>query len=153
MLKYLQQLIDQISTDSSVPIVRPALDKVTAVLMLQLARIDQTVSQEELDVIKNYILSTFSLDQADLDTLIEQALQDAVEATSLYEFTSLIHERCNAQQKYTIVLNLWQIAYADGRLDKYEEHFIRRTAELLYVPHPEFMRAKHEAKQLMENKA
>jgi uncharacterized tellurite resistance protein B-like protein len=34
------------------------------------------------------------------------------------------------------------VAYADGDLDKYEEHLIRRVAELIYVPHEEYIRAK-----------
>jgi uncharacterized tellurite resistance protein B-like protein len=37
---------------------------------------------------------------------------------------------------------LWRIAYASAGIDKYEEHIIRRIAELLYMPHSEFIRAK-----------
>jgi uncharacterized tellurite resistance protein B-like protein len=37
---------------------------------------------------------------------------------------------------------MWQVAYADGRLDKYEEGLIRQVAELTYVPHAEYIRTK-----------
>lgn len=37
---------------------------------------------------------------------------------------------------------LWRVAFADGRLDRYEEHLIRRIADLLHLPHRDFIRAK-----------
>ena len=37
---------------------------------------------------------------------------------------------------------MWQVAYADGHLDHYEEHLIRRVADLLYVEHRDFIQAK-----------
>jgi uncharacterized tellurite resistance protein B-like protein len=42
---------------------------------------------------------------------------------------------------------LWQVAYADDDLDPHEEGFVRKIAELLYVPHKDFIRAKHRAQQ------
>jgi uncharacterized tellurite resistance protein B-like protein len=41
---------------------------------------------------------------------------------------------------------LWQLAYADQTIDKFEEHLIRKLAELLHVPHKHFIQAKHSAK-------
>ena len=37
---------------------------------------------------------------------------------------------------------LWDIAYADGRIDKYEDYTIRKISDLLYVKHSDFMKAK-----------
>ena len=42
---------------------------------------------------------------------------------------------------------MWQIAYADGELDKYEEYIIRRVSELIYVAHNDFIRAKQWARE------
>ena len=44
-----------------------------------------------------------------------------------------------------LVKMLWDVAYADGQLDPYEEHTIRKLAERLHVPHREFIMTKHEA--------
>ncbi|MCB1855441.1 MAG: TerB family tellurite resistance protein, partial [Halieaceae bacterium] len=41
---------------------------------------------------------------------------------------------------------MWRVAYADGDLDKYEEYLIRQVAELTYVPHGDYIRAKLEAR-------
>lgn len=149
MLKQLKNLIEQITTDNlqaaNSTANQPVLEKVTAALMIQLARVDHSIADTEMTIIRSYTEQAFNLGKQELDKLIDEAISHADEATSLYEFTSLIHEQLSPGQKYEIILNLWRIAYADGHLDKYEEHFIRRAAELIYVPHPEFIRAKHEA--------
>ena len=35
------------------------------------------------------------------------------------------------------------IAFADGRIDKYEDYTIRKISDLIYVKHEDFMKAKH----------
>ena len=47
------------------------------------------------------------------------------------------------EQKVSVVEMLWQVAYAEGRLDPYEEALVRKIADLIYVPHREFIQAKH----------
>jgi uncharacterized tellurite resistance protein B-like protein len=41
---------------------------------------------------------------------------------------------------------MWRVAHADLELDMYEDHLVRKIAELLYVPHTEFITAKHRAR-------
>ncbi len=38
---------------------------------------------------------------------------------------------------------LWQVALADRRLDKHEDHLVRRIAELLYVSHSDLIRIRN----------
>ena len=64
------------------------------------------------------------------------------ESTSLYEFTRVINDNYTPQQKLQLISAMWVVAYADGNLDKYEEHLIRRVAELTYVAHEDYIRAK-----------
>jgi uncharacterized tellurite resistance protein B-like protein len=40
---------------------------------------------------------------------------------------------------------MWRVAMADDVLSRYEEHLIRKVADLLYVPHSDFMAAKQQA--------
>ena len=58
----------------------------------------------------------------------------------------LINRHFSQEEKNHIVELLWEVAYADGELDKYEEHLVRKLADLIYVPHRSFIRAKHRAK-------
>ena len=42
---------------------------------------------------------------------------------------------------------MWEVAFADGKLDPFEEALIRKTAELLYVDHAQFIKTKHDSQQ------
>ena len=64
------------------------------------------------------------------------------EGTSLYEFTRVINDHCCAEQKLQLIKAMWAVAYADGNVDKYEEHLIRQVAELTYVPHSDYIHCK-----------
>ena len=50
------------------------------------------------------------------------------------------------EEKARIVALLWEIAYADGQLDKYEDAFVLKISDLLYVSRGRVMRPKHDAK-------
>ena len=41
---------------------------------------------------------------------------------------------------------MWGVALADDALSRYEEHVIRKVADLLYLPHHDFMLAKQLAR-------
>ena len=65
------------------------------------------------------------------------------QATDYHQFTSLIAKNFDQAQKIKVIEYLWMIAYSDYQLDKHEEHMVRRIADLIYVPHKEFLQAKH----------
>ncbi|MDX1811364.1 MAG: TerB family tellurite resistance protein, partial [Gammaproteobacteria bacterium] len=60
-----------------------------------------------------------------------------------YEFTSLINNGFSPEEKVKIIELMWQVAYSDKELEKYEEALVRKIADLLYVPHTAFIAAKH----------
>ena len=96
-------------------------------LMVQLSRVDNDQDDEELK------------------TILQDALNQADDATSLYEFTGLINEQLSQEEKQALLESIWRVAFADGRIDKYEEHLIRRMSDLLHLNHREFMQARHRA--------
>ena len=89
----------------------------------------------------------FELDPAASARLYREAERHADDATSLYEFTRLINDHFELTEKENLVELLWFVAFADGALDKYEEHLVRRVADLVHVSHGAFIRAKHRAMQ------
>ena len=64
------------------------------------------------------------------------------EMISLYEWTSKINESCTYSDKKRLMEFLWDVAFADGVIDKYEDYTIRKIAELLYVKHKDFIKPK-----------
>lgn len=115
----------------------------TAALMFEMSRADFDTSPEERAHVEELVRTTFDLDAEETAGLLELAEQEAADATSLFQFTSLINQHFEPEEKVEIIELLWRVAYADGRLDKYEEHLVRNVAELIHVPHREFIQAKH----------
>ncbi|MEX0738137.1 MAG: TerB family tellurite resistance protein [Pseudohongiella sp.] len=114
----------------------------SAALMFELLKTDRHIDKRETDMLRQVLETTFNLDRQQLDAIIELAQQEAEQAVSLYEFTSLVNTEYNYEDKVLLVENLWRLALADDHLDKYEEQMIRKTADLLYVSHSDFIKSK-----------
>ena len=117
----------------------------TAVLMIEIGRADFQIHEAELAVVADALQQRFGLSPAEQAELLELAHQQSQDSHSLHPFLRRINRHFDPQQKAEIVEDLWRVAFADGRLDKYEEYHIRRIADLLHLPHSAFIRAKHRA--------
>ena len=53
-------------------------------------------------------------------------------------------------ERIQLVEHLWRITFADGRLDLYEDHYVRKIAHLLYVPNTQSMLARNRARALAD---
>lgn len=115
----------------------------TAALLMEMTRVDATVSGEEHRAVAAAVRSRFDLSPEETDELLRLADEQSQEAVDYHQFTSLINKGFSLAQKIKVVEHLWRVAYADEVLDKYEEQLVRKVAELLYVPHTEFIAAKH----------
>jgi uncharacterized tellurite resistance protein B-like protein len=118
------------------------IELATACLMIELARADLNVEAEELSRVVAIMKAMFNISADDVDSIVNEAQHRTDNATSTYEFTSIIAQNFDAEQRIKVIEALWKVAYADGHLDKYEEHFIRKVNDLLYVSHSDFIQAK-----------
>ena len=116
-----------------------------AALMIEVLYADHAVDQKELDALRDALQDNFDLNLAEAENLIELAEAERAEATDYYQFTSLINDYYSQKQKRELVTRLWQMAYADNTIHKFEEHLVRRLADLLHVPHSAFIQSKHKA--------
>lgn len=113
-----------------------------AALLIETARADFRQDAEEEQALEALLCDSLALSGTEVHDLVQQASNRVDNATSLYEFTRLINDYYSPEQKLQLVDAMWRVAYADGRLDKYEEHLIRQVAELTYVPHSDYIRSK-----------
>lgn len=116
-----------------------------AMLMLEMIYVDENADEAEKKVIRRILQQQFGLSEDETEELLELAHEEKLDATSYYKFTSIINENYSQDQKIKLVEQLWEIAYADKTIDRFEEHLVRKLAELLHVPHKHFMQAKHRA--------
>jgi uncharacterized tellurite resistance protein B-like protein len=113
-----------------------------AALLLEVAEADYKDDPKETQAILRALESELGLKRAAVTALLDQAKAETEGATDLFPYTHLINQRCTREQKCAMLTAMWRVAFADGDLDKYEEHLIRRTTELLRLEHSDFIRAK-----------
>ena len=116
-------------------------------LMVQLSRVDNKEDERELNTIVDCAVRVHEVTHEEARSILDDALNHADDSTSLYEFTGVLNEQLSQQAKQAVLESIWRVALADGRVDKYEEHLIRRIAELLHLHHREYMQARHRAEQ------
>ncbi len=113
-----------------------------AALLIEVSNSDFDLDETELDTITTVLRDTYQLDSIALDSLVKLANDEVDNASSLYQFTRLINDHYSYAQKIQLLDSMWQVAFADGRLDRYEEHVIRKVAELVYLSHSDYIRLK-----------
>lgn len=118
-----------------------------AALLVEVSRSDFEQNKSEEKAMATLLTSSLGIDQDKVQLLIEHAGDAVDSATSLYEFTREINDHYSYEEKCELIESMWLVAYADSRIDKYEEHLIRRVTDLLYVSHEDFIKGKHRAKE------
>ena len=120
-----------------------SLELATAALMFEISRADHNISAEEKQVITDIIQNEFNLTHEETEILLTRAESEVNEAVSLSDFSGIIRQHLDYEERLKIIHNLWKVAYADNSIDKYEEYFIRKIADLLYISHADYIREKH----------
>ncbi len=117
----------------------------TAALLIEISRSDSAIQEEELQLINRTIQTEFGITEDEAAELFHQADDKVEKSVSLYEFTRILNDHLSREQRTHIVELLWRVAFADSVLDKYEEYYVRKIADLLYVSQQDYIKTKHNA--------
>src|SRR3954471_24345145 len=104
-----------------------------AALLIHAASADGKQSPAEREKLRAVLKSRFALDDAATDELIDVGTRADNEAVDLYHFTSLINRSLDEPGRLGIVEMMWQVVFADGRVNEFEDNLMWRTADLLGV--------------------
>jgi uncharacterized tellurite resistance protein B-like protein len=145
--KLMDRVADAIAATDDKPDVDrdEAIRMATAVLMIDVARADHIFDESEFDSVLELVQSHFALPGEQAAELVIAANDKAEDLVSAYDFTKVLHEHLDHGEKARVVGLLWKIAYADGRLDKYEDSLVLKISDLLHVSRGLVMRLKHDA--------
>lgn len=128
---------------------RHSIELAAATLIVEMCKADSVTDLSELRMAANTLQDMFGIESEQIENLLTDASAQSNQATSTHEFTRVINEHFSDEEKVQLIEVLWQVAYADGRLDKLEEHLVRKIAELIYVSHSDFIRAKLTVKEAL----
>lgn len=129
----------------------PSWDLAVAVLLFEVARADFNVSPAEQAVIARMIASEYGLSSETVSELMSAASDQVDEQISLHPFLREINDSFDAEQRQRLVELMWRVALAEDGKHRFEEALIRRVADLLYVDHSRFIRAKLDAETWVES--
>jgi len=118
----------------------------TAALLVEVVRLDGGLEAVERDAVLRAVNTKFGLSPEEADELVALAEAEAREATDYHRFTSLLDQNFSPAQRVRVIEHMWHVAYADSTLSSWEQHLIRKVADLLYVPHAEYVAAKLRAR-------
>lgn len=122
------------------------IELATAALIAEVMRIDGDITPREREVAVIAIRDRLGLSKEAAGELLELAREQVRTATDYFQFTSAVNRHFTQEQKVRVIELMWRVAWADARIDDNELHLIRRIADLLHVPHPDFIAAKMRAK-------
>jgi uncharacterized tellurite resistance protein B-like protein len=148
MLKGIRDFFDSrlaSSSDSIEDRSEQEIQLATAALLIELAKADLSIDETEWLVIVDSLEKTFQLPKETLQELVSLAEEELHEATDLFQFTQLVNLHYSYSEKLSLLKTMWQVAFADGQIDKHEDHLIRKVAGLIHVSHSDFIKTKHKA--------
>jgi len=127
-----------------------SIQKSICSLMIEVAYADDQLDDSELKSMANS-LSKLDIEDEEIQEIVDATLAKSKESISFYEHTRILNDQLDYDQKKEVLNSVWAIAFADGEMDKHEEHLIRRIADLLYLNHKDFINAKLNQKETNEN--
>jgi len=125
------------------------LNLAACALMLEVSKADFHQDDDEIHRIEQLLEERYGVPAEELLHIRNLAAQEYDSNNSLHPFTLLVNEHYDNNQKYHLVESLWQVAYDDGVINKHEEALIRKVADLIYLPHSQFIKAKLAAEKGM----
>ncbi|ACI99608.1 TerB family tellurite resistance protein [Rhodospirillum centenum] len=104
-----------------------------ACLLVEAARLDDTIAPEERARILALVRSRFELSAEEAEELVTSAEQVTEGPAQWYAFTSRLKDSFDYEERVGLIEMLWEVVYADGELHHLESSLLRRVGGLLYV--------------------
>ena len=140
--KLFPKLKDEVSNDNSSDI--DQLQIATCILLIEVSKSDDDFDIKEQDKIKDLVKKKFNIPQDKIDHIFMHCNKEHDSMTSLYDWTEVVNKECSYEQKCMIIGYMWDIAFIDSKIDKYEDFTIRKVADLIYVKHRDFIALKND---------
>lgn len=104
-----------------------------AALLYRVIAIDGVVSPDERKKLGEVLMRQYQLDEAESAELMEAAENAERDAVDLFGFTSVLKRRLDAEGRLRVIEMMWEMVYADGETNEFEDNVVWRVAELLGI--------------------
>jgi len=146
MLKALKSLLENGGAQPAAAHERRHLHVAVASLLHEATRVDLSESEDESAAALAALGDLFGLRGRDGAAVLAEGREKAKQLTSYYGPVSAVKRDTGQPERVRLIEHLWRIAYADGRLDQYEDHYVRKIGRLLYVSNTDILLARNRAR-------
>jgi uncharacterized tellurite resistance protein B-like protein len=130
----IDNILSWLAGDADVATAKPMqLQVALAALLVEAAQSDEHFDDCERDVIGRLLQRRFALSSTEALDVMRQAEAAADNAAELFRFTRVINNRLSNEERVELIEMMWEVAYSDGMLDKFEDSLLRRVGGLIYV--------------------
>jgi len=114
----------------------------TCALLLEVAHSDGQYQAVEASVVHDLLAEKFKLSAACVAELVEYSHDHREESLDLFQFAREINAHFSREEKLDIMQAIWEVIYADGTLDKFEDALARQLITLLRLDHKDAIARK-----------
>lgn len=122
------------------------IELTASVLAYEIARIDGEVDESELAILLEEIEKISKKVNKSTEEILKIVEKYSKDSVSFYEFVEDINKNYSKEEKLSLLSFMWQIAYADNKLEVEEERIIRRLADLIRIKDLDVLKLKDAAK-------
>ena len=118
-----------------------------AILLHEARRADHIGEiQSESSAAVQALVELLGIERAAAVALLEQGRAAAQQHSSFYPPVSVLKREFSMPERVRLLEHLWRVSFADGQLNLYEDHYVRKIAHLLYVTNTDNMLARNRAR-------
>ncbi|MGH7097534.1 MAG: TerB family tellurite resistance protein [Stellaceae bacterium] len=131
MIESIRQLLSEVfapEEDGGDP-----LEVALAALLVETATSDHHFDERERVVIGRLLERRFDLSPERAGELLAAGAREAEREAEIFHLIRTLNERLSHAERVELIEMLWEVAYADGVLDQYEDSLLRRVGGLTYV--------------------
>jgi len=111
-------------------------------LFLEMANIDGEFSGSERDHVISLLKRRYDLPDEHILELMGASKKELKGSIDLWQFTNLINQNYSREEKIHIIEMVWEVVYADGRLDQHEDYLVHKLAKLLRLSQKDLIDGK-----------
>jgi len=100
-------------------------------LMIEIARMDGKIDDNEIDEIKNFYLDLYP--NGNFTEAFEELKDWTSHKESFNPFINIINSNCTKRMKIEILSNIWDVILSDDNVDQYENSLFMQIADMLLV--------------------
>ena len=139
MIRLMKRVIGAAATPAEAG---PSVALAAGAQLIEMAASDGEFSAVERETILKILRREHDLGEDEAAEILELAEAERSRSIDLWSFTSQLNRELDRPAKLRLIEMVWEVIYADERLDGYEDYLVHRLAELLNLHHEELIAAK-----------